>query len=139
MLRVLSLFAREERPNNRNYNQGYYEADDNKAGTCFNIVHEFITARTKNQSIRRSTYRSCECTGCCNCDSHDNCFRIGAKLFSNRNTNRAQQSCGCSVGHKLGQTARQDKQNCGNDQRRFYPLQWIQASYLRTGRWLPSR
>lgn len=51
MLRVLSLFAREERPNNRNYNQGYYEADDNKAGTCFNIVHEFITARTKNQSI----------------------------------------------------------------------------------------
>ena len=74
----LVLFAGEERPYHRDNNQGYYESYQNQTGTSFNIVHEFVSARAKYQGVRRSTYRSCECAGCCNSDSHQNCLRVSA-------------------------------------------------------------
>lgn len=96
------LFTREERPYHRDYNQGYDESYDYQTGTSFYIVHEFVSARAKYQSVRRSTYRSCECTRCCNSDSHQNCFRVSTQLFRDCQANRAQQCRRSSIGHELG-------------------------------------
>lgn len=53
---------REERPYHGDYHNGYHEADDDKTGAALDEVHEGILARAKNESIRRSTYRTCEST-----------------------------------------------------------------------------
>ena len=66
----LVLFAGEERPYHRNNDQGYDEAYDYETAASFQVVHESVSARAEYQSVRRSTYRSCECARCCNSDSH---------------------------------------------------------------------
>ena len=74
----LVLFAGEERPYHRNNDQGYDEAYDYETAASFQVVHESVSARAEYQSVRRSTYRSCECARCCNSDSHQNCLRVSA-------------------------------------------------------------
>lgn len=40
------VFLREERPNNRNHDDGYDKADNNQSGSAFYVIHKCIFAGT---------------------------------------------------------------------------------------------
>ena len=106
---------REERPYHGDYHNGYHEADDDKTGAALDEVHEGILARAKNESIRRSTYRTCESTGGCDKNRHENSPRGRADLGCQSDAHRAEECFGSGIAHELRQDNGQDEKHRGDD------------------------
>ena len=51
------LFAGEERPDDRNYDYRYDEADKDQSAAGFDIIHKTVVAGTQYQRIGRRAYR----------------------------------------------------------------------------------
>jgi len=73
------------------------------------------TSGAENESIRRSTYRTCESTGGCDKNRHENSPRGRADLGCQSDAHRAEERFGSGIAHELRQDNGQDEEHRGDD------------------------
>ena len=66
---------REERPYNRNYDNGYNHGNDNQTGSAFYVIHERVFPGSQDEGVRRCAYRAGKCAG----GSNENRHKYGSR------------------------------------------------------------
>ena len=66
---------REDRPYNRNYDNGYNHGHYNQTGSAFYVIHKRVFPGSQDEGVRRCAYRAGKCAG----GSNENRHKYGSR------------------------------------------------------------